>query len=248
MARYFVECAYQGTAYAGWQRQPNATSVQEVLEDAFSTILNQSLSIVGCGRTDTGVHASQFFFHIDLKGDFPTHFTDRVNKFLPKDIAVYRVFPVDEEAHARFDATRREYTYLLDVRKNPFQTKLASQLWVGPGYDLEKLNRVANLLLDYQEFAPFCKTHSDANTMKCDLMRSEWAFDPAQQRFIYHIAANRFLRGMVRLIVGACLNYSEGRIELSDLQKAMETQSPMPKSRSAPGEGLYLSKIIYPYL
>lgn len=248
MARYFVECAYQGTAYSGWQRQPNATSVQEVLEDAFSTILNLPLTIVGCGRTDTGVHASQYYFHLDLTGDFPAHFTNRVNKFLPKDIAVYRVIPVSEQAHARFDATRREYIYLMDVRKNPFQPKLASQLWVGPGYELDKLNEVASLLLNYGAFAPFCKTNSDAKTMKCELMRAEWRYDSELQRYTFHIAANRFLRGMVRLIVGACLNYSEGRIELEAIRKAMDEQSPMPKSRSAPGEGLYLSNIIYPYL
>lgn len=246
--RYFAELSYKGTNYSGWQRQDNAISVQEIIEDALSTILNTPIVVTGCGRTDTGVHASQYYLHFDFEGDFPEGFVNRLNKFLPKDIAFRRIFEVDNEAHTRFDATKRSYYYLMDVEKSPFDNELAYFYYAAKKLDINKLNKAAGLLLDFGEFAPFCKTGSDVKTMKCNLFRSEWIFDENQKRFIYYISANRFLRGMVRLIVGSCILVAEDRLTFDALKTSLIQQSPLPKNLSAPAQGLYLSEIEYPFI
>ena len=154
--RFFTELAYKGTHYHGWQKQPNSTSVQEVIEQAFSTILGADIELVGCGRTDTGVHASQYFAHFDFEGTFPEGFLSRVNKFLAKDIAIRQILPVDQGAHARFDAVRRSYEYHMVFEKSPFEIDTAWYYYLGKELDLKKLNEAAALLLQYHEFAPFC--------------------------------------------------------------------------------------------
>ncbi|TXB66314.1 tRNA pseudouridine(38-40) synthase TruA [Phaeodactylibacter luteus] len=246
--RYFAELAYNGANYFGWQNQPRQVSVQQTLEDALSTILNTSIAVTGCGRTDTGVHAKQYFLHFDFEGEWPRGFLSRINKYLPPDIAIYRFIQVPEGAHARFDATHRAYEYHIDFRKNPFAK--GTRLFYPHGQHLEHgaLQEAASLLLQYEAFLPFCKTHSDAKTMRCDLRRAEWAFAPDGQAAVFHIAADRFLRGMVRLIVGMCLNVGRGKLPLQDVRQAMEQQVRLPKSLSVPPDGLYLTDIRYPYI
>lgn len=244
--RYFAEIAYNGAHYFGWQRQPNDISVQEQLETSFSTILRTPIDILGCGRTDTGVHARQYYFHFDYDGEFPEHFVRRLNKFLPPDIAVYRIFPVAADAHARFDAYYRAYAYIIDFQKNPFAQQTTYHYPYPDRPELEKLQAAAALLLEFDEFFPFCKTHHDARTLRCELHRSDWEWRPEQQRLIYHIAANRFLRGMVRLIVGMCINVGLGKLSLDTVRAALEQQQTLERSTSAPPQGLFLTEVRYP--
>ncbi|HFA51912.1 MAG TPA: tRNA pseudouridine(38-40) synthase TruA [Bacteroidetes bacterium] len=243
--RYFSELSYKGTNYHGWQKQLNANSVQQEIEQAFSTILNTQIEVVGCGRTDTGVHASQYFMHFDFGGKWPEGFLGRVNKFLPKDIAVRSVYEVDENAHARFDAKRRSYEYHLVFEKTPFETETAWHYYLAKKMDVDKLNEAASLLLAYNEFFPFCKTNHDAKTMRCDLSRCEWVLGKKNKRLVFHISANRFLRGMVRLVVGMCVNVATGKLGIQKVREAMDKQAMLEKSWSVPAEGLFLSEVKY---
>ena len=246
--RYFSELAYNGTNYCGWQRQPNGVSVQATIEQALSTILRTQLTIYGCGRTDTGVHASQFFIHFDYKGEMPKGLVGRLNKFLPKDIAIKSIFEVHPKAHTRFDAYHRSYEYHLDFHKNPFQTDTIYYFPFAQQLDLKKMQTAANLLLKYPSFFPFCKTNSDAKTMLCDVRRAEWVLDKKAEKLVFHISANRFLRGMVRLIVGMCLNVGLGKLEIEAIKKALDQQVRLAKDLSVPAKGLYLTEVKYPFL
>jgi tRNA pseudouridine38-40 synthase len=244
--RYFLELAYNGTDFCGWQRQPKGDrTVQETIEKAFALVLQQNVELTGCGRTDTGVHAKQYFAHFDLERELPTYFVDRINKILPQDIALFDLKEVAPDAHARFDAYHRSYEYHLEARKNPFATHLATHFGQLPLLDLAKMQEAAQLLLAYQEFTPFCKTNSNSKTMRCTIYRSEWVQDVENQRLIFHISANRFLRGMVRLIVGMCLNIGLGKITLDEVRHALDTQTLLKGSRSADPQGLYLTDIRY---
>lgn len=242
--RYFAKLAYNGTRFFGWQRQPDQISVQETIETAFSTILRTQIDIIGCGRTDTGVHARQYFIHFDFEGEFPKAFLRRINKFLSKDIVIYDIFEVKPEAHARFDAHHRAYEYHLIFEKNPFQTETA---WLYPyphAPSWELCQKAAQLLLNYEDFFPFCKSNTDVKTMKCELKRAEWV-KISEKHWVFHIAANRFLRGMVRLIVGMTLNVGLEKIQLEKVKKALEEQKRLEKSWSVPPEGLFLTEIRY---
>jgi len=243
--RYFSELAYLGTNYSGWQKQPNASSIQSTIENAFSTILNTPVEVTGCGRTDAGVHASQYFMHFDFEGNLPSGFAKRVNRFLPPDIVIRRFIEVEPNANARFDATCRSYEYHIVLNKNPFEINTA---WHYPFFyrlDLGKLNEAASLLLEYREFAPFCKTHSDTKTMICEVSRSQWVLNKKEERMVYHISANRFLRGMVRLIAGMCINVGWGKVSLAEVRQAMDAQTPLSNSWSVPPIGLFLSEVKY---
>ncbi len=243
--RYFARLAYNGANYYGWQKQPNQISVQEQIETALSTVFNQATEIVGCGRTDTGVHARQYFIHFDSPYPLPEGFVRRINKLLPRDIAIDEFIPVHPEAHARFDATLRSYEYFIDLKKNPFAEKTAYFFPFGDQIDPLTLQQAASIVLDYEDFFPFCKTDSDAQTMKCLIKQSEWKFYPDQHRMVYHISANRFLRGMVRLIVGMCLNVSMNKVSIREVREALDTQTRLKKSWSAPPEGLFLTQVVY---
>ncbi|WP_020567797.1 tRNA pseudouridine(38-40) synthase TruA [Neolewinella persica] len=242
--RYALELAYNGTNYSGWQRQPNAMSVEEIIDTTLSTILGEKVKIVGCGRTDTGVHASYYVAHFDFAGPFPPAFLRRFNRFVADDVAILGLYRVPPEFHARFHATGRGYTYRLALRKDPFRPDTVASLPQFVDVDQKKMQAAANILLEYGDFAPFCKTNSDAFTMKCQLTEARWDF--TEDGWTFHISANRFLRGMVRLIVGMCLRVGEGKLSLTDLRQAMDNQTRLPKPWSAPASGLYLSKVEYP--
>jgi tRNA pseudouridine38-40 synthase len=246
--RYFIELSYHGKNYNGWQIQPNAPSVQETIQQAIFTITRENVEITGCGRTDTGVHAKQYFAHVDLEKTLPPHFLARLNKVLPIDISIHRWIEVAPDAHTRFDAYHRAYEYYIDGRKNPFNHEIATFIYNFKELDREKMQAAAKLLLAFQEFAPFCKSDHDAKTLICTLYESEWIWYEAEQRAVYRIAANRFLRGMVRLIVGMCLNVGAGKITLAEVRTALENQTLLPKSSSAAPQGLFLTDIKYPYL
>ncbi|MBB4079964.1 tRNA pseudouridine38-40 synthase [Lewinella aquimaris] len=243
VTRYAVELAYRGTAYAGWQRQPNAVSVEETIDTALITILGSPVKLVGCGRTDAGVHASQYVAHFDYAGDLPKRLLARLNRYLPDDIALSGIFGVPPEMHARFSATGRSYTYRISLVKDPFRTDTVAWLPALKHLDREAMRAAAAVVLEYDEFAPFCKTNSDAFTMKCNVTESRWQFDGTEM--VYHISANRFLRGMVRLIVGMCLQVGAGKLELSAVRTALDRQQRLPKPLSAPAAGLFLSQVRY---
>ncbi len=245
--RYFAELSYRGTHYFGWQRQPEQVSIQETLESAFSTILRSETSITGCGRTDTGVHAKQYFLHFDHKEEVPSNLTHRLNKLLPSDISIKRIFPVEEEAHARFDAYERSYEYYLGFEKDPFSTDLVWHFPYSEKPALEKMQQAAALLENYDHFYTFCKSNTDVKTMQCQLKRAEWVVDESKNQYVFYITANRFLRGMVRLIVGMCVNVGLGKVTLEEVDNALKTQTLLKKSLSVPPQGLYLTGIKYPF-
>ncbi|WP_116125987.1 tRNA pseudouridine(38-40) synthase TruA [Lewinella sp. IMCC34183] len=241
--RYLLELAYCGTAYAGWQRQPNAVSVEETIDTALSTVLGEPIKLVGCGRTDAGVHASDYAAHFDYAGSFPPRLLGRLNRFLPADIALRGLYRVPEELHARFSARSRSYVYHLSLRKDPFRPDTVAWVPALGELDHDLMREAAALITGYGDFAPFCKTNSDAFTMKCTLTESRWEFGAEGMQ--YHVTANRFLRGMVRLIVGMCLRVGEGRLSLEEVRRALDRQERLPKPWSAPAGGLFLCNVEY---
>ena len=252
MHRYFLHLAYNGARYHGWQRQPNSTTVQETIEAVVSMILNEEVALTGCGRTDAGVHASRYVAHFDTTGVVPKDFARRLNRLLPPDIAIRRVEPMGPSPaegihgqHARFSAKHRAYRYDLIADKDPFRAETTWQYHAFAKLDLDVLNEAAQALLAYQEFAPFCKTNSDAKTMRCELRQSEWTRAEDGKTLHYYIGADRFLRGMVRLIVGACVQVSLGEMTITELRDAMIEQTPVPKPLSVPASGLFLTEVRY---
>lgn len=248
MSRYFAELAYHGAAYHGWQKQPNGTSVQETIETALAMLLRKPVSTTGCGRTDTGVHASRFFLHFDEIDPLPEDLTERLNRALPPDISIFRIFPVADEAHARYDATSRSYTYHISLRKDPFALGLAYYFVQAATMDITILQEAADILPAYEDFFPFCKSRGAAMTTKCRITRVAWEFSSDGQQLLFHITADRFLRGMVRLIVGMCLNVATGKITMEEVRAALDEQRVIKKSLSVPAEGLFLTEVRYPFV
>jgi tRNA pseudouridine38-40 synthase len=244
--RFFLTLSYSGTRYNGWQTQPNAPSVQSTLEQALAILLRQNTSVTGCGRTDTGVHARYYVAHFDSEYQLPSSFLKSLNGLLPPDIAVYACREVPAEAHARYDARERSYAYYMALRKDPFATTTS---WFFPKnhkLDIGVMQQTAGLLVEYNAFFPFCKTDSGAEGYQCVLKSAAWEHHPNEYRLIFRITANRFLRGMVRLIVGACVNTGLGKISLQDVRTALDEQKPLKKSLSVPPQGLFLTDVRYP--
>lgn len=244
--RYKVRLSYIGEGFAGWQRQENAMTVQEVIEEMLYKRLQEPVTVVGCGRTDAGVHASDFVMHFDTAEAIPDNFIYSLNQLLPTGIAFHAVEAVSADFHARFDAVRRSYVYRIHLRKDPFREGLSYYAPFLEQADRTRMQTVAGILLKYQEFGPFCKAHTDVRTMRCALNRSEWKFDDDQKLIEYHISADRFLRGMVRLIVGACIQVGLGKMTIEEITAAMDRQQSIPRPWSVPPEGLYLSQVVYP--
>ncbi|PNQ73407.1 tRNA pseudouridine(38-40) synthase TruA [Hanstruepera neustonica] len=241
--RYFIELSYHGKAYHGWQNQPNAISVQEVVEKALSTLLGEKIDIVAAGRTDAGVHALQMFVHFDIDLSLNAEvLTYKLNAFLPQDIAVHDIFEVKPEAHARFDATSRTYLYRLGLKKNAFNFDYA-YLMKKP-LRLHLMNEAAKVLLGHQDFQCFSKTNTDVKTYYCDIMQAEWKQIDDELHFT--IKADRFLRNMVRAIVGTLINVGLGKITIDDLQAIIQSRDRSEAGYSVPAHGLYLIYIDYP--
>lgn len=241
--RYFIEIAYNGANYFGWQRQPDAISVEEVLDSAMSTLLRKEIKIVGAGRTDAGVHAKQLFAHFDFEEiEDLTHLVFRLNSFLPKDISIKNIFKVKEDAHARFHASEREYEYVITLEKNPFSEGFAYQLHQRPNVDA--MNKAAATLLDYQDFQCFSRSNTDVKTYHCSVKKAFWKEENNQ--LIFTIAADRFLRNMVRAIVGTLLDVGYGKTSLEEFHDIIHKKNRVNAGSSAPANGLYLTKILYP--
>ena len=244
--RYFIEIAYNGTHYHGWQIQPNAITIQEVLNKSISTILQEDVSAVGCGRTDTSVHASQFFAHFDLQKGISNidDFTYRLNKFLPHDIACYKTFAVEDDQHTRFDATSRTYKYFIHQTKNPF--KQDKSFLFTFDLDIDKMNEAAALLSNYEDFTSFAKLHGDNKTNICELFYANWT--KTEDGLVFEIKANRFLRNMVRSIVGTLLDVGLNKLTIKEFTDIIELKNRSEAGVSVPGKGLFLTKIEYPYI
>ncbi|MCM4159852.1 tRNA pseudouridine(38-40) synthase TruA [Antarcticibacterium flavum] len=241
--RYFLELAYNGKAYNGWQYQPNAPTVQETLEQALFTILRKETPVVGAGRTDTGVHASQYFVHFDAEDiKDGKKFLYKLNGILPEDIAVYDVFEVKEDAHARFDARSRSYEYKISLRKDPFLVETTHHLKTVP--DAEKMNIAASVLLEHRDFKCFSRSKTDVKTYNCHIKRALWKQE--KDLLIFNITADRFLRNMVRAIVGTLLEVGLGKMEEGYIKQILESRDRSNAGPSVPAKGLFLTGIEYP--
>lgn len=241
--KYFIEISYNGKNYCGWQNQPDVLSVQEVLEKTLSTMLRKETPVAGAGRTDTGVHAKQLFAHFEMdRIESEIDFVFRVNSFLPRDIAVNSVRAVQEDAHARFDAIRRTYEYHLVSHKSPFHLGLAHRVHHAPNVDL--MNAAAQSLLQYHNFQCFSRTKTNVKTYHCVITYAQW--EEKEDLLIFTIAADRFLRNMVRAIVGTLLDVGYGKITLEDFHRIIESKDRKNAGKSAPAHGLYLTEVAYP--
>lgn len=241
--RYFIELAYDGTNYHGWQRQPHSISVQEVLEDGLQKMLREEIKIQGAGRTDAGVHAALMVAHFDYTGAVDlVHLVYRLNRWLPKDIAVYDIKPVIETAHARFHAYKRSYEYHFLLRPDPFQVRQAYVLFRKPNFDL--MQQAAAILLEYKDFECFSRTNTDVKTFICDLTEARFEFKG--YKVVFHITANRFLRNMVRAIVGTLLDVGYGKKKVEDMHAIINSKNRGDAGASAPSGGLFLTQIDYP--
>ncbi len=242
--RYFVYLAYDGTAYHGWQIQPNGVSVQEVLMRSLSTCLRQEIAVVGAGRTDTGVHAKLMVAHFDYEGTLDTlRLTDKLNRLLPRDISVYKIVEVKPDAHARFSATSRTYKYYITTVKNPFRRNYTFRLITPP--DIDKMNEAAQLLFRYTDFTSFSKLHTDVKTNNCRIMRAEWT-PCGDNEWVFTIQADRFLRNMVRAIVGTLIDVGRGKLTLDGFCRVIEQKDRCQAGTSMPGNALFLVDITYP--
>jgi tRNA pseudouridine38-40 synthase len=241
--RYFIEIAYNGKNYFGWQRQPEQISVQQVLEETLSTLLRKEIKLTGAGRTDSGVHAKQLFAHFDFEEiESFDDFIFRINSFLPKDISIKNIFAVKEDAHARFDAVEREYEYIISLEKDPFSQDFAFQINNKPNVDL--MNEAAKLLLNHKDFQCFSRSKTDVKTYNCTIVKAFW--EVKNNRLIFTIAADRFLRNMVRAIVGTLLDVGYGKTSLEEFKEILKSKSREEAGASAPAHGLYLTKVVYP--
>ena len=240
--RYFIELSYDGTPFVGWQRQPNGDSVQSCLENALSILFRKQLSIVGAGRTDAEVHARQLFAHVDIDEHIDQDLTFRLNKLLPKEIAVRNIFTVAQDAHARFDAISRSYCYHITTQKNPFLQKRSYQF--TKSLDVKLMNQAAKILIDHEDFKCFSKSKTDVKTYICDIQHAHWQQDGSE--LVFSIQANRFLRNMVRAIVGTLIEVGLRKISISDFEAILTSRDRNQAGYSVPGHGLYLEKVNYP--
>lgn len=248
MARYFLEFAYRGTAFHGWQKQPGEATVQGMLESALSTALRREVGTVGCGRTDTGVHASRFFAHFDADGDLPPDLLDQVQALAGADLGMMALHPVADDAHARFDAIRRSYAYRMHFHPDPFLRGLSHHHRLGR-LDPAAMDEGTGLLPRFRDFTTFCKTHAGSSTTVCRVERAQWERSTdrfGRPRWTFRISADRFLRGMVRLIVGALIDLGRGKLDPATFHRTIAAGERFAHSTSAPAEGLYLEDVVYP--
>ena len=245
--RYFVRLSFLGTAYHGWQSQPNGITVQQVMEETLSTIFRSPIALTGAGRTDTGVHARMMVAHFDWHESFDPEQRERLvlrlNSLLPKDIAVQQIVPVSDDAHARFSALSRTYEYWVTTEKDPFLELRAAR--VPADMDFEAMNEAAQLLLKTTDFGSFCKLHTDVKTTLCELTEAQWL--PSQTHLhVFRITANRFLRNMVRAIVGTLFDVGMHKMSNLQLEHIIAQRHRTAAGQSAPAHGLYLTRITYP--
>jgi len=241
MSRYFIELAYKGTNYHGWQSQPNAVTVQQTLENALSKKLQENIKITGAGRTDTGVHAEFFVAHFDTSKPITEKTVFGLNRILPNDISVFNIYEVDDEKHARFDAKSRTYEYRISTKKNPFYNETTA--FIPANYKISLLNKASKILFMHKDFTSFSKLHTDVKTNNCIISEAVWREENAF--IIFRITADRFLRNMVRAIVGTLLEVNSGKVSISDFEKIILAKDRNRAGKSANAEGLFLVDIKY---
>ncbi|MFN3402882.1 MAG: tRNA pseudouridine(38-40) synthase TruA [Cytophagaceae bacterium] len=239
---YFLEIAYKGTRYHGWQIQENAVSVQQVINKVLADLFGQEINTIASGRTDTGVHAEQQFVQVDLLQEFTENHIYKVNRMLPYDIVVKNFYPVTDEANARFDAISRRYEYRISKRKNPFMDGLVC--YFPRPLDVDRMNEASALLLEYEDFESFSKVKTSVDHFRCNISKAEWF--TRNDLIIFNIEGNRFLRGMVRAIVGTLMEVGLGRMSKEEFRTIIECKDRKSAGRSAPAEGLYFCEVKYP--
>ena len=247
MQRYFITLSYDGTRYHGWQIQPNGVSVQEKLQEVLSTLLREPVTVTGAGRTDAGVHARMMVAHFDIPSCHDgildgKQLAYKLNRLLPYDIAVSKVEPVSEEMHARFSATSRMYRYYIHTAKDPFQKAYSCEIHYP--LDFDRMNEAANILMTYEDFGAFCKSGADVKTTLCQVTKAEWV-QTSPTTWYFEIRANRFLRNMVRAVVGTLIEVGRGRLSLDDFRKVIEGKQRSDAGESMPGNALFLEDIVY---
>ena len=243
--RYFIRFAYDGTAYCGWQVQPNGLSVQEVLTKALCTILRtEDIEIVAAGRTDAGVHARNMVAHFDVEDRLPAglDLVNKLNSLLPSDISVIEIREVKPEVHARFDALSRRYEYHLVLQKDVFRHPFAMRIY-NP-LDFDRMNEAAKILFEYTDFTSFSKLHTDVKTNNCKIMAARW--EQREEEWIFIVEADRFLRNMVRAIVGTLLDVGRGKMTLDEFRQVIDAKNRCNAGSSVPAKGLFLVEVAYP--
>lgn len=242
--RYFIYLGYNGKSFCGWQVQPNGITVQQCIEDALATLLRRPVPIVGAGRTDAGVHARLMVAHFDWEETITdlAFLAEKLNRLLPKDIAVYRIVPVTADAHARFDAISRTYTYYITTKKDPFNYELVYK--IPASLNFPAMNEACKILYDYIDFTSFSKLHTDVKTNNCHIRHAGW--EQEEDVWVFTIQADRFLRNMVRAIVGTLLEVGRGKLSLEGFRKVIEGKDRGMAGTSAPGHALYLVDVAYP--
>lgn len=243
LLRYFAELSYLGKNYHGWQIQPNATSVQEEVQKVLSIILRTPIEVVAAGRTDAGVHASQMFVHFDVDLELDaTIYCYKINALLPKDIVFQNIFKVDPEAHARFHANKRSYEYKILLGNSPFTTDVEWQ--INHQLNVEAMNKAARFLLEYTDFKCFSRSKTDVRTYNCDITRAEWK--QTGNQLVFYISADRFLRNMVRAVVGTLVAVGKGKMEPEKITDIIKSQNRSNAGASVPAHGLFLTEVLYP--
>jgi tRNA pseudouridine38-40 synthase len=246
MKRYFIHLCYKGTNYCGWQTQPEKPTVQETIEKSLLTLLKTNIPVTGCGRTDTGVHARNFYAHFDLESfetDLPKNIVYKLNCILPLDIKIFDIYPVQPDAHARFDATCRHYKYYISLEKDIFQSDYVWQLFKK--LDIETMNKAAGILKNYADFTSFSKLHSGAKTNICKIKSAKWNYENGL--LVFSISADRFLRNMVRAIVGTLIDIGKEKITIDEFQKIIENKNRSEAGISVPASGLFLENVEYAF-
>jgi tRNA pseudouridine38-40 synthase len=243
--RYFIHLSYKGTKYHGWQIQPNAITIQEILQKALSLLLKKETEIIGAGRTDTGVHASFFIAHFDTDNEInTTAITHAINRIIPFDIAIHSIFPVDKDTHSRFSAISRTYDYYISLTKDPFTLETSTYIWGE--IDIDIMNKACAILFEYTDFTSFSKLHTDTFSNNCIIMYAHWE-KTKKNKLQFTIKADRFLRNMVRAIVGTMLEVGRGKCSIEEFKRIIESKNRSKAGVSAPAEGLFLSAIEYPF-
>lgn len=241
--RYFITFSYDGTAYHGWQIQPHSVTVQEELQKALSTLMRKPMEVVGAGRTDTGVHARKMIAHFDHDEVLDCHqLVYKLNKLLPRDIAVQHVEPVADDMHARFSAKSRTYHYYVHLDKNPFLRSYSWQVYGNP--DFELMNRAARVMMEYKDFTSFSKVNTDTKTNDCTITEARWD-RVGEDQWRFTVTANRFLRNMVRAIVGTLMEVGRGRMTIEQLRSVIEAKDRCRAGDSVPGNALFLVEVLY---
>ena len=245
--RYFFHIGYNGFNYQGWQKLPQANSVQAIIETLLSQILKTSVTIVGCGRTDSRVHASQYFFHADIEQAWDFDLLFRLNKNLPHDIAIFEIFPMEGLPHARLDAVARTYDYLIHTYKDPFLSNISS-LYLGKHLNLDEMKRAVMLLPEYEDYYAFCKKASILRTTLCHITSANLYVDQGGDNIRFEISANRFLYGMIRIIMQKLLLIGNGKMSVDEFEHHLRTKETFSVKNGAFPQGLYLSQVKYPFL